>query len=385
MVNRRTLRIKALQALYALRQVERSNHQLALDRIAEAFKPDLDSMTPEAPQKLEGMRRLAVLQFEDLIHQRTSDEEIPVSSRRVANEALHWYRDENRDARRRVLRRSVEEVEEIYDHYLRVLLLIIELGDEARLVDERKQFNVGDEVPTTPFSRNAFVQALAASTDLQREVLRRRVEWSGDDRLLLIRPFFRELRSDETFLAYCRQGRHTEEEDAALLMHIVKKVIFKNERLKAYFEESDLRWSEDKDIVRSLVVRTIKTFEEGTLTIQALSPNWEDDKVFFQDLLKLALDHEAEYEGLVTAQIQNWDAERVALTDRLLLTLAVAELLHFPSIPVKVTINEFIEVAKEYSTPKSGQFLNGVLDTLAIKLREQGTLRKSGRGLIDNR
>lgn len=385
MLNRRTLRIKALQSLYALRQAERSNYQLALDRIATAFRPDLDSMTPEAPQKLEGFRQLAVLQFDDLLNQRNSEEEIPVVSRRSANDALQWYRDQNREARRKMLKHALEEIEEVYDHYLRVLLLLVELGDEARLVDERKQYNVSEEVPTTPFSRNAFVQALAGLPDLEKEAIRRNVKWTGDERLLLIRPFFREMKTDETFIAYCHQLRHTPEEDAALVTHLLKKWVFKHERMKAYFEESDLRWVEDKDIVRSLSVRTVKTFEEGELRLQSLSPGWEDDRQYFQELLKLALDHEAEYEKLVTDQIQNWDAERVALTDRLLLTLAVAELLNFPSIPVKVTINEFIEVAKEYSTPKSGQFLNGVLDTLAIKLREQGTLRKSGRGLIDNR
>lgn len=385
MLNRRTLRIKALQSLYALRQAERSNYQLALDRIAAAFKPDLDSMTPEAPQKLEGLRQLAVLQFEDVLNQKNSEEEIPVAARRSANDALQWYRDQNRDARRRVLKQSLEEIDEIYDQYLRVLLLLGELGDEARLVDERKQYNVSEEVPTTPFSRNAVVQALVALPELEKEAIRRSVKWTSDERLLLIRPFFREMKADEAFIAYCQQPRHTPEEDAALVTHLLKKWVFKNERMKAYFEDSDLRWSEDRDIVRSLAVRTVKSFEEGELRLQTLSPGWEDDRQYFQDLLKLALEHETEYEKLVTDQIQNWDAERVALTDRLLLTLAVAELLHFPGIPVKVTINEFIEVAKEYSTPKSGQFLNGVLDTLAIKLREQGTLRKSGRGLIDNR
>ncbi|PKK38012.1 transcription antitermination factor NusB [Siphonobacter sp. SORGH_AS_0500] len=119
--------------------------------------------------------------------------------------------------------------------------------------------------------------------------------------------------------------------------------------------------------------------------MQTLLPGGEDDITFFKDLLRHTLDNEERFMQFIVDQVTNWDSERIALTDRILLMMALAEMIYFSGIPVKVTINEFIEVAKDYSTPRSGQFLNGVLDTLSAKLRENGTIRKSGRGLIDNR
>ncbi len=387
MLNRRTLRIKVLQTLYALRQAEAANYSLALDSIKQTFEPNLNVMAAQNLPRLEGLRQLATLTFEEQAQGKTSEEDVPAEARRAASDALAFYRERNRQDRLRLSKLALDEIERIHAYYLKVLLLLIELGDEAALVDDRRQYDTPDVLPTTVFSRNAAIEALRQLKPLHTEAIRRNVGWSDEDRLMLIRPHFRDvIRADAGFIAYCRKPSHSPEEDVLLVQNLLKTLLFRSDRWESYFENQDLYWDENRDIVRSLSLKTLKAVAEtGQAELQPLAPAWEADRDYFQDLLRQSLLYADDYETLVREQVQNWELDRLALTDRLLLTAALTELLHFPNIPVKVTLNEFIEVAKEYSTPKSGQFLNGILDVLAIKLKENGTLRKSGRGLIDNR
>ena len=129
-------------------------------------------------------------------------------------------------------------------------------------------------------------------------------------------------------------------------MHIVKNIIFKNEVIDKYMEEQDINWTEDRAIIKSLVTKTLKSIseedDESDLEIQELSYNWEDDKEFFIMLFVETTKVEAEYEELISKKTKNWDIERIAATDRIILEMAIGEMINFPSIPVKVTINEYI-------------------------------------------
>ena len=172
------------------------------------------------------------------------------------------------------------------------------------------------------------------------------------------------------------------------MKHIFKNIIFKEKNLQSLFEEQDLNWVENKAIVKSLVNKTIKIFseeEEESLGLLDLSANWEDDKAFFEELYFQTVQDDEKYEAMIAASVKNWDVERVALLDKIILKMALCEMHIFRSIPVKVTINEYIEISKLYSTPKSKQFVNGVLDKMAQELTTKGEIRKSGRGLIDNK
>ena len=152
-------------------------------------------------------------------------------------------------------------------------------------------------------------------------------------------------------------------------------------------EENDLSWDEDRAIIKSLVTKTIKSIPESEedFELQELSYNWEDDKTFFKKLFEETIDVESKHESLIAEKAKNWDIDRIAVTDKIIMEMAIAEMIHFPSIPVKVTINEYIEIAKRYSTPKSKTFINGMLDTIANELEKSGVVKKSGRGLIDNK
>ncbi len=140
-------------------------------------------------------------------------------------------------------------------------------------------------------------------------------------------------------------------------------------------------------MVKNLVVKTVKMLDEAAdeeLVLMSLSANWTEDKEFAESLYQQTLADDDKYEKLIADSSQNWDVERVALTDKILLKMALCEMHLFRAIPVKVTINEYIEISKLYSTPKSKQFVNGILDKLAQDLTASGDIRKSGRGLLDN-
>ncbi len=306
---------------------------------------------------------------------------------KAANDALLYYRNTSRKDRERLGQQLISEVQGIYNDYLRVLLLLVELGYVARLDHER----VHPDPDETPFvyesdlNDNAVVQALLTHKPLETESLRRNVSWAGEQGV--IRKAYREvLKTDATYIAYCQQPTHTAADDQTLAQYVLRQLIFKHEVFSELLAEIDLSWVENSEVVRGLATRTIKSANSATgLALEPLTDDWEEDQLFLNTLFQKALENDAEYEQLLADQLQNWDVDRVAMIDRIILKLATAELLNFPGIPTKVTINEYIDLAKQYSTPKSGKFVNGVLDNLSEKLTISGQLRKSGRGLIDNK
>jgi N utilization substance protein B len=177
------------------------------------------------------------------------------------------------------------------------------------------------------------------------------------------------------------------ETDMELLRHLYKDFVFKGEALPRWLESSDLNWEENRPIVRNLVLKTLKMLPYGSdekQELMNLSANWQDDRDFAETLYNQTLADDAKSEKLIADSTPNWDVERVALLDKIILKMALCEMQLFRGIPVKVTINEYIEISKIYSTPKSKQFVNGVLDKLAQDLAASGDIRKSGRGLLDN-
>jgi N utilization substance protein B len=194
------------------------------------------------------------------------------------------------------------------------------------------------------------------------------------------------VKPEEEFIKFNELKTPTLEDQKSILKHLIRKVILGKTVINDYFEEEDMRWAEDKEIVKSLAEKTIKSLnEEGKVEIQKLSLDWEDDREFMKTLFHGAVDLNEKHKELISQNTKNWEVDRLPLTDRVILEMAIAELIQFPNIPVKVSINEYIELAKHYSTPKSRQFINGILDVIAKELKASGALKKSGRGLIDNK
>lgn len=378
-----------MQALYALKQAEFSNQQLVLDGIADIFQPDLNSMQPQDKRQLEGYRQLAGLLFEEAIkaNQPAQDEDAPQKVLKAANDGFLFYQVRAKKDRQHFAQMMLKQVNGIYEDYLRVLLLLVELGHAAR-TDRERQYRDVDEAPfpfESDLNNNTVIQALAALQPLRNEALRYNVSWTDD--LGFVRKALREVfKTDDTYRAYCEQKTHTADEDQALVQYVLRTLIFKHEMIRDHLAEIDLSWTENSEVVRGLAIRTLKSAQSPAgLQLEPLTDDWEEDELFLNTLFQKSLENESDYEQLIVDQLKNWDVERVAMLDKIILKLAVCELLNFPNIPVKVSINEYIELAKAYSTPKSGKFVNGILDNLSEKLQASGRLRKSGRGLLDNK
>jgi transcription antitermination protein NusB len=392
MLNRRTLRIKAMQAIYAYMQAEGSNYLLALDQISDEFAPDLNSMEAQDKKLLEGKKQIATLLFKEWYQTRTFEpEEEGKDVINAVNSAIVYYNNLNKKDLKYYGNQMLSAVERIYDHYLSTLQIMELLQGLAREEEEKKstRFTASTGPDLKNFMQNKVIHRILNSNSYQDQIIRRNISWGSD--ISEVRQVYKNiLKQDEAFLTYVKTPEPSLSDDFEIVKHIFKNIIFKEKNLQSLFEEQDLNWVENKDIVKSLVNKTIKIFGEPEaegeeLRLLDLSANWEDDKAFFEELYHETLQADEKYEAMVAASVKNWDVERVALLDKIILKMALSEMHIFRSIPVKVSINEYIEISKLYSTPKSKQFINGVLDKMAQELTASGEIRKSGRGLIDNK
>ncbi|TDB65113.1 transcription antitermination factor NusB [Arundinibacter roseus] len=387
MLNRRLLRTKVVQALYASQIATEADRLLAIDEIAEAYLPDLNSMLPQNREKLEGLKRLSIMTLGELIKkgQPSTDEELPFEVIQTARRAFETYTRQTQRDRQAIVRRVLKETEAIYDEFLSIIMLLMELGFQSKLEREREYPDPDIVFPIeSGLDTNAVILLLQASETLEIEFIRRGISWSND--LTIIRKTFREaLRSDDVYIDYCKKNVHTPEEDQKMVQHVLRQVILKHEIPLTHLQQNDLYWEDHFELIRGLAIKTLKSADTGKIQLPELTDDWDEDQFFVEELFNKTIEHEAEYESYLHEQLKNWDLERIAQVDMIIMKTALAELIHFPSIPVKVSINEYIEIAKRYSTLKSGKFVNGNLDRLAEKLKEKGIIRKSGRGLIDNK
>ena len=164
--------------------------------------------------------------------------------------------------------------------------------------------------------------------------------------------------------------------------------MFKNEDIILYFENQNIHWSDDRLIIRSMIKKTIESLNSpnfNTFAFANLSEDIKDDINFASSLFDSTVDNTSEYDEYIIKNSKNWKLDRISLMDKSILRMGIDEMIHFPNIPIKVTMNECIDIAKDYSTPKSGLFINGVLDVISLNLQKKGIIKKSGKGLIDNK
>jgi len=375
MLNRRTLRIKIMQTLFAFDQCKEANYTLAHDLIDERFAPDLNSMEVQDKELLRKQKKASIQYFDKLFKGQTPSAEVEEKVSKVAEDALRIYQQQVKKDQDFLGKNSVLEIERLSTLYHSVLSLLTEFAELA--AGEKK-------VDHSNFVNHPWIKAISDNEDLKKQLLRSDSGWQKNKDK--VRSWFREiLKDDETYLQFIAAKKTDEESQKDLMRHLVRKLILGTGPINDFFEEQDIRWAEDKVIVRSLVDKTIKSYADGKIEIQKLSLDWDDDKNFIEKLFKSTIDLDEKYKQLIAKNTKNWEVDRLPLTDRLIIEMAIAEMIHFPNIPVKVTINEYIELTKEYSTPKSRQFINGILDVISKSMKESGDIKKSGRGLIDNK
>ncbi len=368
-----------MQSLFALQQCKDANYELCLEKINDSFVPDLNSMEVQDKAQLMLEKKQATKLFEKafLMGETSADHET-VKIKKVVNECFIQYANQSNKDTSFFAKNLVSEVEKIYDQYISVLSLVpalVEVAETDKKVNHKN------------FSDNAWVKGIRESELLQKDALKLGRHWQ--DKTDRVKAWFRDvLRPDADYITYNEKKNPTLEEQKKFINHLFKKLILGKTVINDFFEEEVLRWAEDKDIVKGMVEKTVKSYDPESkqpLTLHMLSMNWDDDKNFIERLFQTGSHLELKFKELIANNTRNWDVDRLPLTDVIILEMAIAELLEFPGIPVKVSINEYIELAKNYSTPKSRQFVNGILDVIAKELKENGSMKKSGRGLIDNK
>jgi len=399
MLNRRLLRIKVMQALYAYQQAVAADLLLAQDLIAAAFVPDLTADVAPDRRLLEGQRKMGEAQLREWhrtgeVPESGSDDKAVAAA--VKNAIEYYERLVNKEAGfyGGQLMHGAESIHDQYLHLLNMPQALLELIKEDNERETRRftgpRFEVSD---TARLFENAAFTKLKENEQLLQTTIKRKLQWTDSEELDALREAWqKEMKPDETVQAYL-QGKNTGlaetdyETDMELVRHLYKDFVFKGEALPRWLESNDLNWEENRPIVRNLVLKTLKMLPHAAdekQELMNLSANWQDDRDFAETLYKQTLADDAKSEKLIAESTQNWDVERVALLDKIILKMALCEMQLFRGIPVKVTINEYIEISKLYSTPKSKQFVNGILDKLAQDLAASGEIRKSGRGLLDN-
>ena len=297
-----------------------------------------------------------------------------------------FYQDDERDVKRarQALDHSTLKMQELY------LLLLDMIGSMQALAIDRieagykkKLPSTEDLNPNTKFVTNKPLRILANSKNLRKACDERGIGWGNRQELL--RTIFKGLMEHEEFTEYMASEDRGFQFDRESLVRMFRKHMVNVERFQDMLEEESIFWVDDLDLAASMVIKTIKTIKEGDEDVELL-PLWrddDDDKAFMEDLFTQTLAQGEQSETLIQEGAQNWELERIATTDRILMKMALAEAQTFGSIPLKVTLNEYIELSKYYSTPKSHGFINGILDQLFSKLKESGEIKKVGRGLIE--
>jgi N utilization substance protein B len=392
MLNRRILRVKAFQNLYAYEQCKGSNLNLAKDFIRESFLPDLNSMEVQDKAALNREAEEAVrlfdqnLESDQLLRSSNSNAKI----KKVVLDALKQFNAANEKDRQFLLKNMIASAERIPQLFLTAIELLLAFAKHIEKDLEKKKKLAGDQPIAfgneLNLAQNKVLLKIKESQSYRAAIARNNVHL--DDLELEIREWFRDyIKPSETYQEYLKIAEPSLEQDFEAADDLLKKIIFKNEVILNYFSEKDLNWTENKSIVRSLSSKVLKNAatEPEADPVPEIAINWDEDKEFFQNIFNFTIENDSASKALIAQKTKNWDIERLAFTDKVIISMALAEMKNFPSIPVKVTINEYIDISKTYSTPKSKQFVNGLLDVLAKELTDSGQIRKSGRGLLDNK
>lgn len=267
-----------------------------------------------------------------------------------------------------------------YDLYHYFLLLIVEVTNlQKRISENRKNKFVPTDAemnPNTRLANNRFAAQVEQNDALQKYVAEQGISWSNDEEF--IKRVLDLILSSDIYNAYLDNSTDSYDTDKEFWRAIFKKVICGNEDIEEHLEDKSIYWNDDIEIVETFTLKTIKKFEEKAGQKQALLPMFKDleDQSFAIKLFRQTLLKGAEFRERINKHMKNWETERIANMDLIIMQVALAEIMTFPSIPVNVTLNEYIDTAKYYSTPKSGTFINGILDSVISELKKEKLLLK---------
>jgi N utilization substance protein B len=273
-----------------------------------------------------------------------------------------------------------------YDLYHYILLLVLELSDIAsEKIDmslQKRMPSPEDLNPNRRFIENAVIEQLRNNPSLKKYLSENKLTWSNIPGLT--RGLYNSMISWEPYLEYMKSEDNSYSTDKRFIIRLITEFFTMSEDLLSGLEEQSIYWNDDMEYVSAMVEKTLKKFKTGAPEKNSLMPLYknEEDQEFVKTLFRRAVLGAKEYSEMINRNTTNWEVDRIALMDILVMQLAITEIIEFPGIPVKVTLNEYIEIAKYYCTSKSSTFVNGILDNIVREMRDKEQFKKAGRGLV---
>jgi len=298
---------------------------------------------------------------------------------RIVQIVYAWYQNSNNN-----LKNAEKELlfgfQKSYDLYYYLLLLMVKLTDmyENRIETKKNKFLPSEEDlhPNTHLIDNKFIRQLKTNNHFIHYLNNRPMSWEENENF--VKNVLDNILESETYKTYSELENPTYDDDRDFWRKTFKQFIYNNEELDEILEDESIYWNDDVEIVQTFVLKTIKQFSEENGADQPLLPMFKDeeDKRYALKLLDETILNEKKYRSLIEKHIDKWDLDRIAFMDMIIMQVAVAEIFSFESIPTRVTLNEYIEIAKAYSTPKSGSFVNGILDAIVNEIKKDNLIFK---------
>ena len=278
-----------------------------------------------------------------------------------------------------------KNIEASYKAYSYNLLLISKIAEysckdaaikASKLLPSEKDLQV-----STKIFHNPVIQSLIQNKTFKEYIEKEKLHLISDQDLIM--QLYKELVKDKTYQEYCSlaEGEISKEKHVVLVLNLYNKIMLKNDLFYQHLEDVFPSWIDDKEQVAKAVQESIQSIkQEASLNLLSIK-DFSEETAFAKDLLKLAIEHNQIFVDLISPKVQNWEVDRIAKIDMILMKMALTEMLYFTYVPIKVSINEYIDISKIYSTPKSKDFINGIMDKMMKELKEDGKIVKMGRGL----
>lgn len=295
-----------------------------------------------------------------------------------------YFTDENSsiDKSDKELQLSIKKAYDLYHYFILLLIDVADYADERIELARNKILPSKEELnPNKKFVNNMVIRQLKDCSDLTNYVSQAKITWASYPEI--IRSLYLKISESEYFQAYMNADETSYDLDKKLLVDILTTELEEWELLYQMLEEQSIYWNDDIEFVIGMLLKTIQKFKSTgpSIKLMELYKN-DEDREFGKTLLRKTILKHKEYRETIDKYTQNWEIDRIAIMDVLIMEVALSEMLEFPSIPLKVTFNEYIDIARFYSTPKSNEFVNGVLDKIVIDLKKENKIIKTGRGLL---
>lgn len=298
--------------------------------------------------------------------------------------ALNTSNSDRLDIQEKFLLNSIEKIRELYLSNLSIFIEIRQLEEDILEKSAKKYLATElEKNPNRKFVDNRVLKCLSESDSIHQALDQEKIKYfQVNDQY--IHQLLSEIKEDDLYKKYMDNTESSFKEDQDFVLHIFRKIIAPNEKLYHFVEDTQISWADDWPVVNTAIDKLIKEIrsEDYTIKVPDAFKNQEDQKYALELLRKTAINAES-FKEMYADKTKNWDQERIAELDSIVLNMAICELTKFPSIPIKVTINEYLEIVKEYSTPKSSIFINGILDSIIKELKTDDKIMKAGRGLIE--